>query len=180
MSIDQMNRMIALASKRSLRDQVLLTLASRHGLRASELAGLRTSDINLKDQRILVRSKKGSNTASEALLPGEAELLKRWFAVKPEHALVFPSAKANDSREPGELTTKQIYRIFRRYAELAGVPDVSRSPHAFRHTLGQHASRIMDIKAVQVMLRHKNIQSTAQYFTRSQAEVDTAKATLFA
>jgi type 1 fimbriae regulatory protein FimB len=181
MSLEQLRKMIALAHQRSLRDTLLLSLAAHHGMRASELAGLRMADVNLKDQRIFVRSKKGSNSASEALLPGEAELLSRWFVEKPEHALVFPSTKPNDSRQPGELTTKQIYRIFRRYAELAGVPDVSRAPHAFRHTLGQCAADSgMDIKSLQIMLRHRNINSTAQYYTKTQAEVDAQKAKLFA
>jgi integrase len=181
MAVDQIRKMIALASRRSLRDTVLLTLAAHHAMRASELAGLRTSDINLKDRRIQVRRKKGSLTTNEAMLPGEAELLTRYFAEKPEHALVFPSTKANGSRQPGELTTKQVYRIFRRYAELAGVPDVSRAPHAFRHSLAQNlADKGMDIKTLQILMGHKNLNSTATYYTKTQAQVDAMKAELLA
>ena len=97
------------------------------------------------------------------------------------HALVFPSSKANDSRQPGELTTKQIYRIFRRYAELAAVPDVSRAPHAFRHSLAQNlADKGMDIKTLQILMGHKNLNSTSQYFTKTQAQVDAMKAEMLA
>ena len=108
---------------------------------------------------------------SKARAAGEAELITRYFQEKRVHALLFPSSKASDSREPGELTTKQIYRIFRRYAELAGVPDVSRAPHAFRHSLAQHcADNKMDIKTLQRVMGHKNINSTATYYDKTQAQ----------
>jgi len=38
----------------------------------------------------------------------------------------------------------------------------------------------MDIKSLQIMLRHRNINSTAQYYTMTQAQVDAQKAELFA
>jgi integrase/recombinase XerD len=115
------------------------------------------------------------------LLPGESELITRYFQEKRVHALVFPSSKANDSREPGELTTKQIYRIFRRYAELAGVPDVRRAPHAFRHSLAQNlADKGMDIKTLQILMGHRNINSTAMYYSKTQQQVDAMKAEMLA
>jgi integrase len=179
------NKMVNAALKDSLRDGCILLLAAGHAMRASELAGVQTSDINLKDRRIFVRRKKGSISTSEALLPNEVEVLSKWLADKPQHALLFPSNKLNgginEGREQNELSPVQIYRIFRYYAELTGVPDISRAPHAFRHSLAQHcADNKMDIKTLQILMGHKDINSTAQYYSRTQAEVDAEKARLLA
>jgi type 1 fimbriae regulatory protein FimB len=179
MKREQINKMVGAAIKTSVRDGCLLLLAAGHAMRASELAGLKVSDINLKDRRIFIRRKKGSISTSEALLPSEVEVISKWLADKPEHGLLFPSKKANEDRGQNELSAVQIYRIFRRYAELTGVPDISRAPHAFRHSLAQHcADNKMDIKTLQILMGHKDINSTAQYYSRTQAEVDAEKARL--
>jgi integrase len=180
MKREQVNKMVNAALKSSLRDGCLLLLAAGHAMRASELAGLKVADINLKDRRIFISRKKGSISTSEALLlPNETEVLSKWLADKPPHALLFPSNKLNAGREQNELSPVQIYRIFRHYAELTGVPDISRAPHAFRHSLAQHcADNKMDIKTLQILMGHKDINSTAQYYSRTQAEVDAEKARL--
>jgi integrase len=181
MKREQINKMVNAALNVSLRDGCLLLLAAGHAMRASELAGLKTSDINLKDRRIFIRRKKGSVATSEALLPNEVEVLSKWLAEKPQHTLMFPSNKVNGDREQNQLSAVQIYRIFRHYAELTGVPDISRAPHAFRHSLAQHcADNKMDIKTLQILMGHKDINSTAQYYSRTQAEVDAEKARLLA
>ena len=108
----------------------------------------------------------------EALLAGEVEMLRTYLNGRTD-GLLFPSEKG------GQLSTVQVYRIFRRYAELTGVPDVSRSPHAFRHTLGQNlADKGMDVSMLQVVMGHKNIESTLRYFTHKQSVVDAEKARL--
>lgn len=179
MKLELVNKMVNAALKTSIRDGCLLRLAAGHAMRASELAGLKTSDINLKDRRIFIHRKKGSISTSEALLPNEVEVLSKWLAEKPEHVLLFPSTKVNEGRDENELSPVQIYRIFRHYAELTGVPDISRAPHAFRHSLAQHcADNKMDIKTLQILMGHKDINSTAQYYSRTQAEVDAEKARL--
>lgn len=179
MKREQVMKMVSAALRASLRDGCVLLLAAGHAMRASELAAVKTSDINLKDGRIFIRRKKGSISTSEALLPNEVEVLSKWLQSKPEHTLLFPSNKANGDREQNELSAVQIYRIFRYYAELTGVPDISRAPHAFRHSLAEHcADNKMDIKTLQILMGHKDINSTAQYYSRTQAEVDAEKARL--
>jgi type 1 fimbriae regulatory protein FimB len=175
MTGDQLNSVLLAAKKRSQRDYLMLLIASNHGLRASELADIKTADVNLKDGAIWIARKKGSISKSEALLPGEREALSAWVSAMPVSEVLFPSEKG------GSLSGVQVYRIFRRYAELAGVPDTCRSPHAFRHSLGQSlADAGMPIKELQIVFGHKSINSTAQYYTKTQAEVDAMKARMLA
>jgi integrase/recombinase XerD len=169
MSEQQTEKMIQAAFAQSKRDGVMLALASKHATRASELAGLKVADVNFKDGSIFITRRKGSITKWEALLPSEVRMLKSYLDGHSD-PLLFPSEKG------GQLSTVQVYRIFRYYAELTGVPDVSRSPHAFRHSLGQQlADKGMDVSMLQVVMGHKNINSTMRYFTHKQSVVDAEK-----
>ena len=48
------------ARKRSTRDWAMILLAYRHGLRASEVCGIKLADIDLKTSSISIRRLKGS------------------------------------------------------------------------------------------------------------------------
>ena len=48
------------AKNRAVRDWAMILLAYRHGLRASEVCGLRLPDVNLKDGAISIQRLKGS------------------------------------------------------------------------------------------------------------------------
>jgi len=50
------------ARKRSARDWAMILLAYRHGLRASEVCGIRLADVDLKTGSISIRRLKGSLT----------------------------------------------------------------------------------------------------------------------
>ena len=171
---EKLNQILAVA-RTNPRDFAMLTIAANHAIRASELAALRTDDINLRDRTIRVRRLKGSITTTEELLDSELAPLTAWLDTKPANDLLFPSPRGQ------ALCRMQVYRIFRGYAEAASAPATSRSSHAFRHTLGQDlASAGVDIKKLQIIMGHKNINSTSQYFTFTQRECDQAKRQIFA
>jgi integrase len=178
MNREHIKKIIAAGMNVSLRDGCILMLAASHAMRSSEIAGLKVSDINLKSGRIDIRRKKGSNNGTDSLSADEIKTLSLYLKQKPEHVLLFPSTKQNSSnRQAQALSSVQVYRIFRRYAELTNTPDVSRSPHAFRHSLAQHcADNKMDIKVLQRVMGHKNINSTAGYYDKTQAQIDSERA----
>lgn len=72
------------------------------------------------------------------------------------------------------------WRLANRYAQLSlrhvfWRTKVSRVPHAFKHSFAQYkADHGVDIKTLQQMMGHKNMNSTAQYYRKSQAEIDRA------
>jgi type 1 fimbriae regulatory protein FimB len=176
MNREHVKKIIAAAMSCSLRDGCILMLASSHAMRSSEIAGLKVSDINLKSGRIDIRRKKGSNSGTDSLSAEEIKTLSLYLKIKPQHPLLFPSTKPNSNRQANALSSVQVYRIFRRYAELTNTPDVSRAPHAFRHSLAQHcADHQMDIKVLQRVMGHKNINSTATYYDKTQAQIDSER-----
>src|SRR5260370_17505985 len=64
---------LKLAASESKRNHAMILLAFKHGLRASEVCALKTSDIDLKNGSIIIRRLKGSLKSSQDLLdlPGQ-------------------------------------------------------------------------------------------------------------
>lgn len=167
---------LAAAKKESLRDHAMLLICYSHAMRANEVGKLLVSDISLKDQTIRVQRSKGSMLTVEKLAPHSNGLLdqrktvENWLRIKPESPYLFPS------RKNGVLSRIQVYRLFRYYAEVAGLPDTKRGPHALKHSLGQKlADRGTDIKELCGIMGHRLITSSQRYYSVPQERLDAAK-----
>lgn len=168
---------LKVARANSVRDHALLLLCYAHGMRASECGQLLVSDINTKDWTVRVKRVKGSletlqtlSANSEKLLD-ERRVLLEWLTVRVNASpYLFPSRKA------GSLSRVQVYRLFRSYCELAGIPDAKRGVHALKHTLGQRmADGGVDIKEMRLALGHKSLSSTVHYFDVTADQADRAR-----
>jgi site-specific recombinase XerD len=167
---------LSAAKKESRRDHALLLICYSHAMRANECGKLLVSDVSVKDQTIRIARSKGSLTTVEKLAPHSNSLLdqrktvENWLRVKPESPYLFPS------RKNAILSRVQVYRLFRYYAERAGLPNTKRGVHSLKHTLGQKlADRGTDIKELRVIMGHKLITSSQHYFSVSQDQADATK-----
>jgi len=69
----ELRRLLEVARERKLRDYCMILLAYRHGLRASEICGLRVDDLDPAAGQILCRRGKGSLTNWQKLAADEAD-----------------------------------------------------------------------------------------------------------
>lgn len=166
------------ARNNSERDHALLLLCYAHGLRASECGRLLLSDISTKDWTVRVKRAKGSletlqilSANSERLLD-ERRVMIEWLAIRPSNSpFLFPSRNKS-----GCLSRVQVYRLFRSYCGVAGVPDAKRGVHALKHTLGQRMADCgSDIKEMRLALGHRSITSTQVYFDVTAEQADRAR-----
>ncbi len=161
---DDLARLLALpdaATARGARDRALLFLAYACGLRASELCGLRTFDVDRQRGVVAVLGKGGKRR----LVPvGDLALreLDRWLevrAVSPQAA----SQQLFPGRSGGSLTRQALFILLRKYALVAGVRG-SMSPHKLRHAFATHLLEGgADLRAVQAMLGHADLSTTEIY-----------------
>lgn len=171
------------AKEHSTRDHALLLIIYRHGLRASEAAGLRLQDI---DQGQLVISRlKGSRRTVQPIvrhsgqpLLDEHRALGKWLKVRPTDG----SDALFTSRKGGHLTREQVYRIFRQHAESAGLPPEKSFVHVLKHSLASHLIAAGDnLAMVQVSLGHASLSSTQAYVHVSdQQAADASRKALMA
>jgi type 1 fimbriae regulatory protein FimB len=162
------------ARKHSIRDWAMVLLSYRHGLRASEVCGLKLTDIDLKSGSISIRRLKGSLQTVQPLyqhrgqpLLDEVAALRTWL--KMRHAdgsdFLFTSQKG------GRLDRTQFFRVFRAVAESAGLPREKRHPHVLKHSLASHlVAGNVNLALIRQALGHRSITSTMQYVGTSDSQ----------
>jgi integrase/recombinase XerD len=146
-----------------LRDRALLETLYATGLRRMELAGAAVYDVDLTRGILWVRHGKGGR---ERVVPlGEraiAWLDKYLTEARPELlAGESPALFVNDYGEPAHADF--ISGKVKRYMEFAGVEKVG-SAHLLRHACATHMLEGgADIRFIQEMLGHANIETTQIY-----------------
>lgn len=139
------------------RDQTLVLLAYRHGLRVGELVALRWDQVDLKAGELhVVRLKKGKPTTHPLRGP-ELRALRRVQRESPPSPYVFTTERR------GPLTDSAVRKIVARAGEAAklGFPV---HPHMLRHACGYKlANEGQDTRAIQAYLGHASISSTVRY-----------------
>jgi len=146
-----------------LRDKALLELLYATGMRASELSGLKVSDLNLKigylrcfgkgkKERIVPVGKTACAAAEHYLLEQRIQL------IRPFSGDAFLLSRTG--RPMGRI---ELWRIVKKYALRAGMPK-KLTVHTLRHCFATHLlSGGADLRSVQEMLGHVDIATTQIY-----------------
>jgi len=160
----EIDRLITAAGKlgrHGHRDQAMIMLAYRHGLRASELVTLRWEQVDFKQGLLHVRRVKNGIASTHPLRSPEIRSLKRIQRQKKDGSYVFVTERG------GPITAASFRKIIARAGTTAkiGMPV---HPHMLRHATGfKLANDGQDTRAIQHYLGHKNIQHTVVYTTLS-------------
>jgi integrase/recombinase XerD len=152
------------ATTLGLRDKAMLELMYATGLRVSELVGLSTTQVNLR-QGVLRVLGKGSR---ERLVPMGEEAqhwLERYLA---EARPTLAGAQRLDpvflSQKRGALGRQQFWSVVKRHAVAAGIHPDAVSPHRLRHSFATHLlNHGADLRALQMMLGHSSLSTTQIY-----------------
>src|ERR1700675_2827504 len=132
LSPQEMLALLKAAKNHATRDWAMILLAYRHGLRASEVCGLKLTDIDLKAASISIRRLKGSLPTVQPLYPhrgqpllDEMSALRAWLRERRSDG----SDYLFTSQKGGKLDRTQFFRVFRAVAETAGLAAEKRHPH---------------------------------------------------
>ena len=150
----------------SVRNSVLILIIYRHGLRRTEAARLRWSDVDLKEGTIYIRRIKGSRSGRHPLQGDEMRALKR---LKRDCELS-PFVFTGNRHTP--LSERTISHIVHQAGVLAGF-DFTVHAHLLRHACGYYlANKGVDTRTIQDYLGHANIQNTVRYTQLSAARFE--------
>jgi integrase len=140
------------------RDQTVILIAYRHGLRAAELVSLQWHAIDFNRAEMHVARVKGSASSTHPLTGRELRMLRRLQREQePKSSFVFTSERGSPFAAGG------YRKMVARLGEAAGF-DFPVHPHMLRHACGYAlANRGTDTRTIQSYLGHRNIQHTVRY-----------------
>lgn len=172
LTTDQLLRILQVArDEYGTREHAMFLFAAMHGLRSSEVAHLKVSDV--RNGQIDVRRLKDSLHTVQPLQPNpnplldEPTVLKAWLRDRGDDSSIFLFT----SRQGSALCRRQVYRLFEAICIRAGIPAGLRNPHQCKHFLASTLIRNgVGLAYVQQALGHKHISSTVRYTHISQAE----------
>jgi site-specific recombinase XerD len=146
----------------------LCLLMLRCGLRVSEVAKLKLSDIDWEQKSLLVEQGKGRKDRVVYLSSDAITDLKACLELRPASVpdgLFF----WNQKRTGRALSTKGIQKKVERYAKAAGI---KASCHSLRHTF---ASNLLEegaeIVSIKELMGHSSIESSERYAKLSNQRV---------
>ena len=139
------------------RDQTLILVAYRHGLRVGELVSLRWDQVDLRQGHLHVNRLKRGLPSTHPLRGPELRALRRLQRDYPASPYVFGSERH------GPMTAANVRKLVARAGVKAKIA-FPVHPHMLRHACGfKLANDGQDTRAIQVYLGHANIAHTARY-----------------
>lgn len=166
LSVEEVERIlnsVDLSQPEGHRNRCILEVLYSCGLRVSELANLKISDIFLDEQFVRV-SGKGDKQRLVPLGEPAANAIKLYLG---QRKLLPVKREAEDililNHAGGALSRVSIFNIVKAQAAVAGIRKEI-SPHTFRHSFATHlVENGADLRAVQEMLGHESILTTEIY-----------------
>jgi integrase/recombinase XerD len=146
------------------RDRALLETLYATGGRASEVAGLRLSDLHLDAGNCRCQG-KGNRQRLAPLGRAAIGAIREYLEnQRPELTKANPNASPVFVSRAGKgLTREMVWVLVKKYVRRAGLNDKV-SPHTLRHSFATHLlSGGADLRLVQELLGHANIRTTQRY-----------------
>jgi type 1 fimbriae regulatory protein FimB/type 1 fimbriae regulatory protein FimE len=163
---DEVGKLLAAARRTGRnggRDEALVLLAYRHGLRVSELVALRWDQAELKAGLLHVTRRKNGTPSTHPLQGDELRILRALRRDWPDTPYIFASERA------GAMTDSNVRKLVARLGVVAAI-GFPVHPHQLRHACGYALVQAgHDTRRIQLWLGHKNIAHTVRYTALSDA-----------
>ncbi|MFA5821081.1 MAG: tyrosine-type recombinase/integrase [Candidatus Gracilibacteria bacterium] len=171
LSHDEIMRMIGVLG--NLKHRLIISLAYGAGLRVSEVANLRISDLDFENGLIRIVAGKGGKDRV-TVLPEKLVGSMRSFVKKREWRgyLFFGRSDFGRGRDGGgdgggsgnkKLTTRTLQKVFKMALDKAGIEKAA-TFHSLRHSFATHLlENGTNLRFIQELLGHQNIRTTQRY-----------------
>lgn len=163
-SPDDIARVLKMLEKeKRWRDAALIAVLYDSGMRASELADLRTEHVDMDTGRVFIGKTKADRTRVVRLSPATVRMLDRYHRrdrANPEYVLCGPR---------GKLTRSGVYWAVRRCFEEAGVTGTI-GAHDMRHTAATHMAGNIEERDMMVLFGWTDSAMARHYASQALAE----------
>ena len=143
----------------NLRDKCILMTLYGAGLRLSEVASLKVSDIDSQKMQLFIRDAKGNKDRYALLSQANLKILRKyWKTYRPQEWLFY-----SRNRTGTHITSRAVQNIFKKYVTKAKITKPV-TVHSLRHSFATHLLESgTDIFRIKQMLGHTDITATCLY-----------------
>jgi len=136
-------------------------------MRRSELARLKVNDIDSQRMIIRVVQGKGGKDRDLPLSPALLETLREYWRWRRPKLYLFPTRNLRGKLDQ-PISDKTVWIACSDAAHCAGIRKRV-TPHTLRHSWATHLLEAgTDLRTIQVLLGHGDLETTAQYLHLSQ------------
>lgn len=168
LAISQIEKLFA--QLENLKHKTMIYIAYSAGLRVSEVVNLKVKDIHSERMVINIKDAKGKKDRTVALSEGILTLLRKYYVAYIPKEWLF---EGQYSGEP--YGTRSLQSIFHRAKEAAQIRQAV-TFHSLRHSYATHLHEAgTDIKLIQELLGHNDINTTLRYTHVSKRTLDAIK-----
>lgn len=170
--IDRMMEAVNIETVQGLQNRAILELFYGTGMRLSELTGLNVSDIDLKQNQVIVKG-KGNKQRIIPLGKSVSDILKQFIKKRPElygdrtdaDATKALFIAASGQRMYDRAVGYMVEKYLKKTSEVT-----QKSPHVLRHSFATHMlDNGADIRIIKEFLGHANLAAT-QVYTHTSIE----------
>ncbi len=162
-----------LEAPRNLKHRAMLATMYGAGLRVSEVASLKISDLDRERHVIGVRGGKGHKDRQVMLAETLRELLAAYWRWKHPTAWLFPGNKPDYP-----IATNSVFKACVAAARKAGITKPIH-PHSLRHAFATHLlDEGVNLLVIQTLLGHAHLKTTAHYLHLSESAIRSTRSPL--
>jgi site-specific recombinase XerD len=156
----------------NLKHNTILKLVYGMGLRVSEIVGLKITDIDSQNMRVLIQRAKGKKDRYVNLPQSILEQLRAyWLSYKPKIYLF-------EGQYGEQYSIRSVQQIFKNALKKANIKKEV-GIHSLRHSFATHLlEQGTDIRFIQELLGHKDIKTTLLYTKVSNQAIQKIKSPL--
>jgi integrase/recombinase XerD len=155
------------------KSRLMISLIYACGLRVSELTNLKIKDLNFEEKMGYVRQSKGRKDRIFNIPEALIKSLQKQIQNQQENNKEYLFSGLKD-----KISNRNIQQIVNKAAERAGIKK-SVHPHTLRHSFATHLlENDVDIRKIQELLGHADLNTTQIYTHISQEELKKIKSPL--
>ena len=162
-----------LEAPRNPKHRAMLATMYGAGLRVSEVASLKVSDLDRERRVIWVRGGKGHKDRQVMLAQPLREVLAAYWRWKRPTGWLFPGNKPDSP-----IATNSVFKACVAAARKAGISKPIH-PHSLRHAFATHLlDGGVNLLVIQTLLGHVHLKTTARYLHLSDSALRSTKSPL--
>jgi site-specific recombinase XerD len=171
LSLEEVARLIDAAG--NLMQRALLMTLYGTGMRRTEVSMLKVRDIDSRRMMIRVERGKGGDSRDLPLSPALLETLREYWRWKKPRIYLFPSSIGQRGGQDSPISDKTVWYACKEAARHARITKHV-TPHTLRHSWATHLLEAgTDLRTIQVLLGHGDLETTAKYLHLSQRHLQT-------